>query len=245
MTSTADAAPLQTRLLEQLRIQSGLSRLETDPDTDARIQQLRTLTAEMRRMFMTYEFGIQEVQTKIEILRKEFEQMHDTSPIEHVRTRLKSHESVLRKALKRGCELSVEGIRGSIFDIAGIRITCSFVSDVYWIAEMLSKQPDVRVIETKDYIAEPKPNGYRSLHLIVEIPVFLSTHTEHVPVELQIRTIAMDFWASIEHKLSYKYDAAMPEHLAQQLDTAAHVAMELDTRMGRLRDEVRPRTADA
>lgn len=240
MSNLSDDAQLQTQLLERLRVDAGFATLDADPDADDRIRQLRTLMGEMRRLFMTYEFGIREVETKIAILREEFEQMHDTSPIEHVRTRLKTHESVFRKALQRGCELSVEGIRGAIFDIAGIRITCSFVSDVYWIAEMLSKQPDVRVLETKDYIADPKLNGYRSLHLIIEIPVFLSTHTEHVPVELQIRTIAMDFWASIEHKLSYKYDTEMPAQLAEQLNTAAHLATELDERMGRLRDEVRP-----
>ena len=144
MTNPLDDVQLQSRLLQRLREDAGLSPADADFDTDARILQLRTLTTEMRRLFMTYEFGIQEVQTKIEILRKEFEQMHDTSPI------------------------------------------------------------------------------------------------EHVPVELQIRTIAMDFWASIEHKLSYKYDAEMPPHLVDQVEVAAHVAAELDERMGRLRDEVHP-----
>lgn len=231
MDDQTDVARLQGMLLEQFR---------EEADAEQQLVQIRTLMADLRKLFLYYEFGIEEVSTKIEILRKEFEQIHDYSPIEHVRGRLKSHESVFRKALKRGCALTVDSIRGEITDIAGIRITCSFVSDVYWMAEMLSKQPDVTVLQMKDYIAEPKENGYRSLHLIVQIPVFLSTHTEYVPVELQIRTIAMDFWASIEHKLRYKYDSEMPEHLAEQISDSALVAAELDQRMGLLRDEVRP-----
>ncbi|NEC93694.1 GTP pyrophosphokinase family protein, partial [Streptomyces sp. SID12501] len=125
-------------------------------------------------------------------------------------------------------------IRERILDIAGIRITCSFVSDAYWVADMLASQPDVEVVRRKDYIAEPKANGYRSLHLIVRIPVFLSDRTEHVPVEVQIRTIAMDFWASVEHKLSYKYHGALPEDLRTELLDAAVTGAELDARMGRL-----------
>ena len=231
MDETADANQLQEMMLERFR---------GDADAEAQLAQVRTLMTDLRKLFLYYEFGIEEVTTKVEILRKEFEQIHDYSPIEHVRGRLKSHESVFRKALQRSLPLDVASIRREITDIAGIRITCSFVSDVYWMAEMLSEQTDMRVMKVKDYIANPKPNGYRSLHLIVEVPVFLSTHTEMVPVELQIRTIAMDFWASIEHKLRYKYDADMPAELAEQISDAARVAAELDTRMGSLRDEVRP-----
>ena len=231
METTDDQDELQNMMLEQFREHA---------DAEAQLVQVRTLMNDLRKLFLYYEFGIDEVRTKVEILRKEFERIHEYSPIEHVRGRLKSHESVFRKALKRGCALSVESIRQEITDIAGIRITCSFVSDVYWIAEMLSKQPDVTVLEVKDYIANPKANGYRSLHLIVQVPVFLSTHTEQITVELQIRTIAMDFWASIEHKLRYKYDAEMPQELADQIAHSARVAAELDDRMGALRDEVRP-----
>lgn len=202
------------------------------------------LRDELDKLLTYYQFGIDEVSTKINTLRHEFEAIHDYSPIEHVRTRLKSPESLLGKALRRHVDLDIPSIRAEIRDIAGIRVTCSFVSDVYWIAQMLSAQPDLRLLQTKDYIATPKSNGYRSLHLIVEVPVFLSQHVEHVPVEVQIRTIAMDFWASVEHKLSYKYRAAMPDHLAAELDDAARVATDLDARMGRLRDEVRPPTVE-
>ncbi|HIY66400.1 MAG TPA: GTP pyrophosphokinase family protein [Candidatus Agrococcus pullicola] len=239
MTDVKDEAALQDELVQKLRSDAGLS-APGDSGPEEWMYQLRGLMQDIRRMFLVYEFGIKALSTKIEILRQEFEQGHDYSPIEHVRSRLKSSESVLRKALSRGCPLTVDAIRGEITDIAGIRITCSFVSDVYWIAEMLSKQSDITVLETKDYIDEPKPNGYRSLHLIVQVPVFLSQHTEHVTVELQIRTIAMDFWASMEHKLSYKYDTNMPPHLAEQISTTAEIAAELDERMGRLREEIRP-----
>lgn len=195
---------------------------------------------ELARMRTLYEFGIAEVLTKVQILRREFEQGHDYSPIEHVRQRVKSAEGIIAKANRIGCDLTIDDIRKNILDIAGIRITATFVSDIYWVADILARQPDITVRTVKDYVATPKPNGYRSLHLIVEVPVFLSGGTENVPVELQIRTMAMDFWASIEHKLSYKYLYDMPPALAAELTDAAAIAADLDERMGRLRDEVRP-----
>ncbi|GAA1491298.1 GTP pyrophosphokinase [Brachybacterium sacelli] len=202
--------------------------------------QMKQVHEEFVRLRMYYQFGIDEVQTKVNTLRQEFEQIHDYSPIEHVRSRLKSTESLVEKAVRTGGDMTIPAIRERVHDIAGVRITCSFVSDVYWIANMLSRQPDLEVLMTKDYIAAPKPNGYRSLHLIVQVPVFLSEHTEHVPVELQLRTIAMDFWASTEHKLSYKYRRNLPAHLREELDDAAQVAADLDARMERMRSEIRP-----
>ncbi len=204
---------------------------------------LRALRDDFARLHMHYQAGIQEVLTKVDILRQEFETTNDYSPIEHVRSRLKSTESLLAKAARQGIGPEIAQIRAQIKDIAGIRITCSFVSDVYWIARMLSAQTDLTVLATKDYIARPKANGYRSLHLIVEVPVFLSTHTEQVPVELQIRTTAMDFWASMEHKLHYKYPSDMPAELAREIDDAARVAADLDERMDRLREKIRPMPA--
>ncbi len=190
------------------------------------------------RLQLYYQCGIEEILTKVNILRQEFEATHAYSPIEHVRSRLKSPESLLDKAVRIGCEFDEASIRERVRDIAGIRITCSFVPDVYWIAQMLSEQPDLTLLERKDYIAHPKPNGYQSLHLIVQVPVFLSDRTENVTVEIQIRTIAMDFWASVEHKLSYKYDRALPAHLVAELEDAARIAAELDRRMERLRTEI-------
>lgn len=239
------SAPEDAQALEQL-LRSRLHDESEDaglpgPEVLTKARQLRD---EFTRMFMYYEFAIAEVSTKVDILRMEFERAHEYSPIEHVRSRLKSPDSLLSKARRRELDFTVPAIRAGLLDIAGIRISCSFVSDVYWIAEMLSKQPDLEVLETKDYIAAPKPNGYRSLHLIVQVPVFLSNQTEHVPVELQIRTIAMDFWASMEHKLSYKYEnrAKIPPALVSEIENAAAAAAELDDRVGRLRDEIRPDT---
>lgn len=226
-------------LQELLRVGHELD-LEDDQGTEELSTQLRQARDEFVQLRMHYQFGIDEVQTKVNILRQEFEQIHDYSPIEHVRTRLKSVESLIEKAVRTGGEMTIPAIRERIQDIAGVRITCSFVSDAYWIADMLSRQPDLTVLKVKDYIDQPKPNGYRSLHLIVEVPVFLSEHTERVPVELQIRTIAMDFWASVEHKLSYKYGPQLPPHLSAELEDAAQAASDLDRRMARMREEIRP-----
>ncbi|WP_418275481.1 GTP pyrophosphokinase [Isoptericola jiangsuensis] len=238
--TTDDASRAEYELLERLRAEH-VGEVPDAVAADAELlARFRALRDQFQHLQMLYRFGIAEVSTKIDILRQEFESVYDYSPIEHVRTRLKSPESLVSKALRQGTALDVPAIRAEIRDIAGIRITCSFVSDVYWIAEMLSTQADLRFLTTKDYIARPKPNGYRSLHLIVEVPVFLSRVVEHVPVELQIRTIAMDFWASMEHKLHYKYRTEIPDHIAAEIDDAARVAADLDARMGRLRDEVRP-----
>lgn len=201
-------------------------------------EQLTRARDSFLRLRLYYQFGIEEILTKVNILRQEFEATHAYSPIEHVRSRLKSPESLLQKVVRTGCEPDVAAIRARVRDIAGIRITCSFLPDVYWIADMLCQQPDVVVVAKKDYIAHPKPNGYQSLHLIVQVPVFLSDRTEDIPVEIQIRTIAMDFWASVEHKLFYRYQRELPPHLVAELDDAARIAAELDRRMDRLREEI-------
>ncbi|WP_114855940.1 GTP pyrophosphokinase family protein [Brachybacterium sp. YJGR34] len=239
-TGAAPSTEEDVQLVGELirRRQEQLTSPETDQDQLA--AQMRQIHAEFTALRMHYQFGIDEVQTKVNILRQEFELIHDYSPIEHVRTRLKSTESLLEKAVRTGGEMTIPAIRERVLDIAGVRITCSFVSDVYWIADMLSRQQDLEVLAVKDYIAAPKPNGYRSLHVIVRVPVYLSEHTELVPVELQLRTIAMDFWASTEHKLSYKYARNLPTALREELDDAARVAADLDARMERMRDEIRP-----
>ena len=235
--SPADAP---SRSMQQMIRARQQQLVQDDLDPEVLAAQMRQVHRELTTLRMHYQFGIDEVETKIDILRREFEQIHEYSPIEHVRAGLKSTESMLEKAMRTGTDMTVAAIRERVLDIAGIRITCSFVSDVYWIADMLSQQPDLEVLTVKDYISSPKPNGYRSLHLIVRVPVFLSEHTEHVPVELQLRTIAMDFWASTEHKLSYKYRKNLPARLRAELDDAAQVAAELDARMERMRAEIRP-----
>ncbi len=202
-------------------------------------EELHELQRGMTRFRLRYKFAIDEVTTKISILREEFEQTHDHSPIEHVRSRLKSTESLFAKVARRGCEPTLGAIQQQIHDIAGVRVVCPFVSDVYWIKDMLVRQSDVTVVEVEDYIARPKPNGYRSLHLIIRVPVYLSDRTEHVSVELQLRTIAMDFWASVEHSIYYKYDGTVPAELLGELSSAASTAADLDATMARLRGEVR------
>ena len=202
------------------------------------LAEMRALRDETERFLLRYKFGMDEVITKLSILREEFSQAHDYNPIEHISSRVKSLDSVIDKMQRKGIEPSFDAIRDTITDIAGVRVTCSFVSDAYRIAELLTAQRDIRVIRRKDYIAAPKANGYQSLHLILEVPVFLSTGAHPVAVEVQIRTIAMDFWASLEHKIYYKYDRQVPAELLERLTDAARTASELDARMERLHREV-------
>ncbi|UWF77648.1 MULTISPECIES: GTP pyrophosphokinase [Microbacterium] len=211
--------------------------MTTVPVDAAAIAEARQLRDAFQRFLREYEFGMREVETKISILRDEFTHNHAYNPIEHVKSRLKSPDSIVEKVARKGIEPDFDTIRREITDIAGVRVTCSFVSDVYRLFQLLTQQDDVTVKIVKDYIAQPKPNGYRSLHAIVEVPVFLSTGPVPVPVEVQFRTIAMDFWASLEHKIHYKFQGQVPSHLVQSLTEAAEAAGELDLRMERLHHE--------
>jgi putative GTP pyrophosphokinase len=211
---------------------SGTSLPDAEPDP------FRELTAELEQFMMVYKFGLDEIRTKITILKEELSFRGKGSPIEHVSPRLKTPASITAKARRIGCPLAFDDLRARIRDIAGIRIVCGFISDVYTVAEMLTRQPDVRLLQIKDYVADPKSNGYRSLHLIIEIPVFLSDRVAAVPVEVQLRTVAMDFWASLEHKLHYKYDHVVPARLYDELAAAAEDAMRLDQRMELLNQEI-------
>lgn len=201
-------------------------------------EELEEFRIAVTRFGMLYKFALEEISTKVNILKEEFHLIHDYNPIEHVSTRVKSTESIIRKVRRKNLPLSLEAIRENIKDIAGIRIICSFVSDIYRISEMIRSQSDIEVIEVKDYIKNPKPNGYRSLHIVMTIPVFMSDRVEHVHVEMQIRTIAMDFWASLEHKIYYKYDKKIPEHLSSQLKEAADTVSELDCKMEHINKEI-------
>jgi putative GTP pyrophosphokinase len=211
-----------------------------DPDERAeQLTSIKSLQRSVAQFHLPYKFAIDELTTKVAILQEEFESIHDYSPIEHVGSRLKSMDSIIEKIRRTQCPPDVDTVRERIRDIAGVRIVTAFVADAYSVAQMLTRQSDVEVLEVKDYIAQPKENGYQSLHMIVTVPVFLSNRTEIVPVEIQIRTIAMDFWASLEHKIYYKYDRAVPAELVAELTEAANAARELDHRMARLRDQVR------
>ncbi|MDO5681341.1 MAG: GTP pyrophosphokinase family protein [Propionibacteriaceae bacterium] len=212
-----------------------------DPELVASAVRLRD---DAERMLMEHRFAVEEILTKVNILREEFLHLHNYNPIEHVGSRVKTMESILNKAVRKGCEPTIECIREHIFDIAGVRITCSFIADTYEILRALASQNDVRVLEIKDYIKNPKASGYKSLHAIIEIPVFLSTGPVPVNVEVQIRTIAMDFWASLEHKIFYKYRGEVPPHLAGELRDAAATAAQLDARMERLHAEVQGSARD-
>ncbi|GGF71334.1 hypothetical protein GCM10010912_15600 [Paenibacillus albidus] len=203
------------------------------------IEQFKKIKYELTRFMLIYKFALDEIETKIEILKQEFQSLHDYSPIEHTKSRIKSPESIMNKMLRKNKEFSLTAVKNSIKDIAGLRITCSFISDIYHVSEMLQKQDDLKILDIKDYIKNPKPNGYQSLHLLVEVPVFMSDCQEQVCVEVQIRTIAMDFWASLEHKIFYKYDQAVPEHLTRELKHAADSANALDLQMERLHREIK------
>jgi len=202
------------------------------------VAEMRTARDEIQRFLLEYRFGMQEIETKISILREEFRSMHDYNPIEHVTSRVKSPDSLVEKVARKGIDPDFDSIRTHITDIAGVRVTCSFTADAYRLYDLLTQQADITVRVVKDYIAEPKPNGYKSLHVIVEVPVFLSTGPVSVPVEVQFRTIAMDFWASLEHKIHYKYDGAVPADLVASLKDAAVTAAALDDRMERLHREL-------
>lgn len=196
-------------------------------------------TLELVKFIMTYKFAVNEITTKLNILNEEFKYIHDYNPIENISSRVKTPESILQKVERKNCDLSIMSIKENIKDIAGVRITCSFISDVYKVYEMLQKQKDIDVVQCKDYIKSPKPNGYQSLHLIIRIPVFLSDRVEDTYVEIQIRTKAMDFWASLEHKIYYKFGKEIPENLTNELKEAALSAIELDKKMERLHEEVK------
>lgn len=199
---------------------------------------IRNVRNELKRFSLTYKFAIDEMNTKINILKEEFIHIHEYNPIEHCNSRLKSPESILKKLYRKNLSYSMESIRENIRDVAGIRIVCPFISDVYKVSGMIERQMDVELVERKDYIQKPKPNGYQSLHLIIKIPVFMSDRVEKVFVELQIRTIAMDFWASLEHKIYYKYDKEIPARIQKDLKDAALAATELDKKMERINHEV-------
>jgi len=204
----------------------------------SQVEQVKTIRNKITRFMMMYKFALSELETKVDILKEEFHLLHDYNPIEHTKSRIKTPVSIMNKLRRKGCGTSFTSIRENIKDIAGLRITCSFISDIYWISEMLSNQSDLNIVEIKDYIMNPKPNGYRSLHLLMQVPVFMSDRQEHVFVEVQIRTIAMDFWASLEHKIFYKYDQSVPARLLQELKEAADSSNQLDLRMERLHREI-------
>lgn len=194
---------------------------------------------EWSKALLLYNSALKEISTKLEILNNEFKLAHQYNPIEHITSRLKSAQSIARKMRIKQKELTVENIIKYINDVAGVRIICSFTSDIYRIADSITKQNDVTVLKIKDYIANPKPNGYMSYHMIVSVPIFLSNDVINTKVEIQIRTIAMDFWASLEHKIYYKFEGKAPEGIREELRQCADIISFLDKKMLSINESVK------
>lgn len=191
-----------------------------------------------KEVTLVYNAALRQIETKMEILNDEFQHVHQYNPIEHIKARIKTPESIVKKLKRNGYESTIENMVKYVNDIAGIRIICSFTSDIYQIAEMISEQRDIKVMTVKDYITYPKASGYKSYHMIVTVPVYLSDRTVDTKVEIQIRTVAMDFWASLEHKIHYKFEGAAPEHIRNGLVECARMVSDLDARMLALNEEI-------
>ncbi len=207
----------------------------TDADSIATIE---SIFAAWQEMMSRYRCAIMEVETKFRVLNDQFSLQHERNPIENIKTRIKSPDSIRRKMVKKGLTpLTLSAIEENLNDVAGIRVICSFIDDIYMLADCLTGQDDITLIECKDYIKHPKENGYRSLHLIVEVPIFLQNEKRNMKVEVQLRTIAMEFWANLEHRLRYKKD--LPETVQQatadELYQCAEISAQLDRRMQQVR----------
>ena len=187
--------------------------------------------AQLKKDLVLYQCALDNMATRVGILVEEFTHLHDYNPIEHVKKRLKSPERIAGKLHRRSFALTAENARTQLTDIAGIRCICSYARDIGQIAAVLAQQPDIKIIKERDYVKDPKPSGYRSYHIIMEVPIYLTTATHRLPVEVQIRTQAMDFWASLEHKVRYKYNNQMPDTLSRELIECADKIAELDNRM--------------
>ena len=193
---------------------------------------------QFQESLMMYNCAIKEVRTKLEVLNDELSIRYKRNPIEFITSRVKKPFSIVEKLNRNGQPLTVEAMTATLNDVAGIRVICSFIDDIYAVADMLTKQDDITLIKKKDYIQEPKENGYRSLHLIVEVPVFFSDRKQPMRVEVQIRTIAMDFWASLEHQLKYKKDVENPLEIQEELRECADIISQTDTRMLRIKNRI-------
>lgn len=191
-----------------------------------------------KEVTLIYNSALKEIGTKLEILNDEFQHVHRYNPIEHIKSRLKSPESIVKKLKRHGYESTIENMVTYVNDIAGIRVICSFTSDIYRIADMIRNQSDIKVLSVKDYIQNPKPSGYRSYHMLVSVPIFLSDRSADTKVEIQIRTVAMDFWASLEHKINYKFESNAPVFIQNELIECSKIISELDERMLMLNEEV-------
>jgi len=191
-----------------------------------------------KTLIFLYTSALKEVETKLEILNDEFQHVHQYNPIEHIKTRIKTPESIVKKLKRQGFETSIENMVQHINDIAGVRLICSFTADIYRLAEMIGNQNDLKVLSIKDYMRNPKESGYKSYHMHVAVPIYLSDTVVNTKVEIQIRTIAMDFWASLEHKIYYKFEGRAPAYISKELQECAQMVADLDDRMLSLNETI-------
>ena len=203
--------------------------------TEETVEALQAASQNYIHLMSYYRCAMMEIETKFNVLNEEFSMRYDRNPISSIKSRLKKPNSIQEKLKRKGLDVSVEAIEENLNDVAGVRVVCSFLEDVYLLADAFLNQDDITLIEKKDYIANPKPNGYRSLHLIVSVPIFLANEKRMMRVEIQLRTIAMDFWASLEHQLRYKKDTVFTEEMMQELYNCAQISADLDVRMDALR----------
>ena len=206
----------------------------SSPQTDTFIESAQPFF----KLMMQYQCAMLEIQTKFQVLNTEMSLDRDHKSIESITCRLKQPKSIIDKLRRRNIEINLKNIETELHDVAGIRVICSFPDDIYKLAEKICSQDDVTLIEKKDYIASPKPNGYRSLHLILEIPVFFANETKKIKVEVQLRTIAMDFWASIEHKVRYKKENIVPQYILDDLRQCADRIYEMDLHMQKISHQI-------
>ena len=203
------------------------NRIERDGEVDS-----------WKEAMLDYNSALKQIETKLNILNDEFQHIHRYNPIEHIKARIKTPESIVKKLRRYGLEFTLDNMEKAVNDIAGVRITCSFTSDIFRLADMIRDQKDIRVLSTKDYITSPKPSGYRSYHMIVSVPVYFSDRIKEVKVEIQIRTVAMDFWASLEHKINYKFEGNAPQHIKEELIECSEMIANLDAKMLSLNEEI-------
>jgi putative GTP pyrophosphokinase len=199
---------------------------------------LKDVMENWKNELLVYKFALDQMNTKFSIISQEYNLIHGHNPIEHTKSRVKSFESIVNKLARKNLEVTTANAKEHIHDIAGVRIICSFLSDIYNMVDILKQQNDLNILGIKDYIKNPKDNGYRSLHLLIETPVYLTSGVENVKVEIQIRTIAMDFWASLEHKIYYKLSNKAPKLLTEDLKEAANIANYLDEKMLGINEEI-------
>ncbi len=203
------------------------NRIERDGEVDS-----------WKEAMLDYNSALKQIETKLSILNDEFQHIHRYNPIEHIKARIKTPESIVKKLKRYGLEFTLDNMEQAVNDIAGVRITCSFTSDIFRLADMIRDQKDIKVISTKDYITSPKPSGYRSYHMIISVPVYFSDRIKDVKVEIQIRTVAMDFWASLEHKINYKFEGNAPQHIKEELIECSEMIANLDAKMLSLNEEI-------